>query len=190
MGRHDLRHHAADHRSADGLAGRHAAVARGPARHARGATTSRSRRSTPRSTSGPTPTGPTTTASDAPGHRRRGRSRTTSAPARSIARRPSAGGVGSAVERPRGRRSRPTACCFRTGTFPDPTVFHEDFAALAPELVDHLARPRRPAGRHRHAQRRPVRLEGPAGPPRVPRPRHGHPRRASPARPCPRASTS
>jgi arylformamidase len=26
----------------------------------------------------------------------------------------------------------------RTGTFPDPTVFHEDFAALAPELVDSL----------------------------------------------------
>lgn len=28
---------------------------------------------------------------------------------------------------------------FRTGTFPDPTVFNEDFAALSPELVDFLA---------------------------------------------------
>jgi len=28
---------------------------------------------------------------------------------------------------------------FRTGTFPDPTRFDEDFAALSPELVDHLA---------------------------------------------------
>lgn len=28
---------------------------------------------------------------------------------------------------------------FRTDTFPDPTVFNEDFAALSPELVDHLA---------------------------------------------------
>jgi arylformamidase len=27
---------------------------------------------------------------------------------------------------------------FATGTFPDPTRFNEDFAALAPELVDHL----------------------------------------------------
>jgi arylformamidase len=27
---------------------------------------------------------------------------------------------------------------FRTGTFPDPTVFNEDFAALAPHLVDAL----------------------------------------------------
>ncbi|HEX8200107.1 MAG TPA: cyclase family protein, partial [Isosphaeraceae bacterium] len=27
---------------------------------------------------------------------------------------------------------------FATGTAPDPTVFNEDFAALAPELVDHL----------------------------------------------------
>ncbi len=26
-----------------------------------------------------------------------------------------------------------------TGTFPDPTVFHEDFAALSPALVDHAA---------------------------------------------------
>jgi arylformamidase len=26
----------------------------------------------------------------------------------------------------------------RTGTFPDPTLFHHDFAALAPELVDSL----------------------------------------------------
>lgn len=28
---------------------------------------------------------------------------------------------------------------FRTGTFPDPEAFNEDFAALSPELVDHLA---------------------------------------------------
>lgn len=28
---------------------------------------------------------------------------------------------------------------FRTGTFPDPDVFNEDFAALSPGLVDHLA---------------------------------------------------
>ena len=27
---------------------------------------------------------------------------------------------------------------FATGTFPDPTEFNEDFAALSPELVDHL----------------------------------------------------
>jgi len=27
---------------------------------------------------------------------------------------------------------------FATGTFPDPTVFNEDFAALEPELIDHL----------------------------------------------------
>jgi arylformamidase len=27
----------------------------------------------------------------------------------------------------------------RTGTFPDPTVFNEDFAALSPELIDRLA---------------------------------------------------
>jgi arylformamidase len=27
---------------------------------------------------------------------------------------------------------------FATGTFPDPTHFHEDFAALSPELVEHL----------------------------------------------------
>lgn len=28
---------------------------------------------------------------------------------------------------------------FHTGTFPDPDAFNEDFAALSPELVDHLA---------------------------------------------------
>jgi len=28
---------------------------------------------------------------------------------------------------------------FRTGTFPNPEAFNEDFAALSPELVDHLA---------------------------------------------------
>ena len=28
---------------------------------------------------------------------------------------------------------------FRTGTFPDPNRFNEDFASLSPELVDHLA---------------------------------------------------
>jgi arylformamidase len=27
---------------------------------------------------------------------------------------------------------------FRTGTFPDPNVFQNDFAAIAPELIDHL----------------------------------------------------
>jgi len=27
---------------------------------------------------------------------------------------------------------------FATGTFPDPTIFNEDFAAFAPELIDHL----------------------------------------------------
>ena len=27
---------------------------------------------------------------------------------------------------------------FATGTFPDPTEFNEDFAALSPELIDHL----------------------------------------------------
>lgn len=29
---------------------------------------------------------------------------------------------------------------FRTGTFPDPNAFREDFAALSPELIEHLAR--------------------------------------------------
>ncbi len=29
---------------------------------------------------------------------------------------------------------------FATGTFPDPTVFNEDFSAFSPELVDHLHR--------------------------------------------------
>ena len=27
---------------------------------------------------------------------------------------------------------------FATGTFPDPSIFNEDFAALAPDLIDHL----------------------------------------------------
>ncbi len=27
---------------------------------------------------------------------------------------------------------------FATGTFPDPSIFNEDFAALSPEIVDHL----------------------------------------------------
>jgi len=31
---------------------------------------------------------------------------------------------------------------FSTGTFPDPTVFNEDFAALSPELIDSLVRQR------------------------------------------------
>ncbi len=29
---------------------------------------------------------------------------------------------------------------FATGTYPDPNQFNEDFAALSPELIDHLAR--------------------------------------------------
>ncbi len=50
---------------------------------------------------------------------------------------------------PRGGRIPPSAVpgppgverlLFATGTFPDPTAFNSDFAALAPELVDHLHR--------------------------------------------------
>lgn len=33
----------------------------------------------------------------------------------------------------------PARVLFRTGTFPDPDRFNADFAALSPELVDHLA---------------------------------------------------
>ncbi len=33
----------------------------------------------------------------------------------------------------------PPRVLFRTGTFPDPDQFNEDFAALSPELVEHLA---------------------------------------------------
>jgi arylformamidase len=33
----------------------------------------------------------------------------------------------------------PSRVLFRTGTFPDPDAFNEDFAALSPELVEHLA---------------------------------------------------
>ena len=37
------------------------------------------------------------------------------------------------------RSDLPARVLFHTGTFPDPDRFNEDFAALSPELVDHLA---------------------------------------------------
>jgi len=52
------------------------------------------------------------------------------------------------VEAPRGARidveslphpPRTTRVLFATGSYPDPSAFNEDFAALAPALVDHLA---------------------------------------------------
>ena len=42
------------------------------------------------------------------------------------------------IEALQGRRPRTSRVLLRTGTFPDPTRFDEDFAALSPALVDWL----------------------------------------------------
>ena len=139
------------------------------------ATASRCPRCTRRSTSGPTPTAPIISVRVRRGHR--------GAPA---------GGLPGALpghprQRPApGPRSgpsdlgvaitEPTGAAGARTPFPIPNRFTKTSPRSRPSwsiiLHDRGVR----LDRHRHAQRRPVRLEGPAGPPPLPRPRHGHPR--------------
>ena len=152
----------------------------------REATASRCPRCTRRSTSGPTPTGPTTSAAGAAGSRH-ARSRTSWGPARSSASASRAARGSARATWP--SRSPSRGCCWRRAPIPTRPVPRRLRRARA-RAGRSPARAGRPAGRHRHAQRRPVRLEGPAGSPPLPRPRHGHPRGPGPRRTSRRAATS
>ena len=65
----------------------------------------------------------------------------------------------------------------RTGTFPDPEPIPRRLRRAEPRAGRPPPRPRRPAVGIDTPERRPVRLDGPAGAPPLPRARHGHPRR-------------